>query len=664
VEQNYNSYGRDQINIPQPEIVNINVSSQAEKSRDSVLRKLLEVVKGEVGDRLAQSLHRVVGASLINLTKESQPEQVRSPWQMELWQERQPPQLLPPETTIAQVFDQAEVNRKLLILGEPGSGKTTTMLELARELVQRAEATVDQPIPVLLNLSSWKPPQDGKQDPFLPWLLAELASPPYSIPKHLSKTWLATSHLLPFLDGLDEVDPQYQEACATAINQWLISDLEQRPVGLVVCCRFQEYEKVVRKSLFLNIAIVLQPLADIQIQNYLGQLGLDHVWQSVQNHETLKNLLTKPLFLSIFGFLSINNQFNIAEWKNYVTEAAQCEYLLDQYWNATMTRELVSIQERDQERIYSKTYQKRYLPETEYVKRALIFIAKGLKYTQAEELLIETIQPHWLTSENHIKAYLFLYLAIMIPATMLAVILIASFIGKYIIFLFAFPIPFLSISHISPIQKIRIFEFSTVLLKTNPFSSKAIRDMVEAGTLVRFVAYSIAVIVFLFNKFISPSLAYAIIIGVLGISGNFLVKSVITIFRGEIEVYSTANQSIKSTLKNIILLCFIIIPFCSVLGYSLLWRLSVFIEISFEKQIFVAFIIYVIWLILLGGGGKALIQHIALRLVMWWNDYAPFRYDRLLNYATERSLLQRIGGRYRFMHKLLQEHFAAMNLEP
>ena len=63
------------------------------------------------------------------------------------------------------------------------------------------------------------------------------------------------------------------------------------------------------------------------------------------------------------------------------------------------------------------------------------------------------------------------------------------------------------------------------------------------------------------------------------------------------------------------------------------------------------------------AGAEPLSNHIALRIVMAWNGYAPLRYDRLLDYATERLLLQRIGGRYRFMHKLLQEHFAAMSLD-
>ena len=65
----------------------------------------------------------------------------------------------------------------------------------------------------------------------------------------------------------------------------------------------------------------------------------------------------------------------------------------------------------------------------------------------------------------------------------------------------------------------------------------------------------------------------------------------------------------------------------------------------------------------LAGGGLPFIQHIALRIVLAWNRYVPFRFDLLLDYCTERLLIQRIGGRYRFMHKLLQDHFAKMELD-
>jgi hypothetical protein len=56
--------------------------------------------------------------------------------------------------------------------------------------------------------------------------------------------------------------------------------------------------------------------------------------------------------------------------------------------------------------------------------------------------------------------------------------------------------------------------------------------------------------------------------------------------------------------------------------------------------------------------GAACLQHLTLRLILWWSGTAPLRYARFLDFATERMLLQRIGGRYRFLHVLLRDHFA------
>jgi hypothetical protein len=60
----------------------------------------------------------------------------------------------------------------------------------------------------------------------------------------------------------------------------------------------------------------------------------------------------------------------------------------------------------------------------------------------------------------------------------------------------------------------------------------------------------------------------------------------------------------------------------------------------------------------LAGGGGASIQHFSLRLVLYFTGKTPWNYSRFLDYATERRLLQRVAGGYRFLHKYLQEHFA------
>src|SRR6476646_4671302 len=132
-------------------------------------QKLLSQVKAEVADRLRQSLHSAI---FINLDKESQPQQVARIWDAEVKVGARSPEPLPTNTTILQVFDRHDIAGKLLILGNPGAGKSTTHLELAQALLERCEYNLNSPTPILLNLSSWK---DERQSMNV-WLVAELKS--------------------------------------------------------------------------------------------------------------------------------------------------------------------------------------------------------------------------------------------------------------------------------------------------------------------------------------------------------------------------------------------------------------------------------------------------------------------------------------------------------
>ncbi|NEO65935.1 MAG: hypothetical protein F6J98_38330, partial [Moorea sp. SIO4G2] len=63
------------------------------------------------------------------------------------------------------------------------------------------------------------------------------------------------------------------------------------------------------------------------------------------------------------------------------------------------------------------------------------------------------------------------------------------------------------------------------------------------------------------------------------------------------------------------------------------------------------------------SGGLACIQHFNLRLVLYHNNYIPWNYARFLDYAADRIFLQKVGGGYIFIHRMLMEHFAEMKLE-
>jgi predicted NACHT family NTPase len=103
-------------------------------TRSRIEQQLLQAVKDEVETRLKYSLHNAV---LINLGMENQLKQVQHPWSSDIKMGNKPSEPIPKDWQILQVFDEAQ--GKLLILGKPGAGKTTTMLELAQSLVTRAE---------------------------------------------------------------------------------------------------------------------------------------------------------------------------------------------------------------------------------------------------------------------------------------------------------------------------------------------------------------------------------------------------------------------------------------------------------------------------------------------------------------------------------------------
>lgn len=60
--------------------------------------------------------------------------------------------------------------------------------------------------------------------------------------------------------------------------------------------------------------------------------------------------------------------------------------------------------------------------------------------------------------------------------------------------------------------------------------------------------------------------------------------------------------------------------------------------------------------------GLAVIQHIVLRGILRKSGSIPWNYAHFLNYAADRGFIQPVGGRYRFIHDLLQEHFAQLKL--
>lgn len=57
-------------------------------------------------------------------------------------------------------------------------------------------------------------------------------------------------------------------------------------------------------------------------------------------------------------------------------------------------------------------------------------------------------------------------------------------------------------------------------------------------------------------------------------------------------------------------------------------------------------------------GGLTFIQHFTLRAILFFKKLLPWKYSSFLDHAVDCILLQRVGGGYIFIHRLLLEHFA------
>ncbi|MEM7029433.1 MAG: NACHT domain-containing protein, partial [Chloroflexota bacterium] len=235
----------------------------------------------------------VYQAVLIDLGRETRDEAVDNPWETVIESADQPNRPLPPEKTVKDIFEEA--NRLLLILGDPGSGKTTTLLQLARDLISqvRQDQRFIQPVPVILNLSTWT----DKKQPLEDWVVAELNSK-YQVPKKQARLWLEDRRILPLLDGLDEVKPENQEMCVEKINQLSVD----YGLQMVVCSRIKDYTALKARLVF-NRAIYLHPLSPEQVDAYFDRAGdkLASLRATLQQDTALQTLAQSPLMLNIMS---------------------------------------------------------------------------------------------------------------------------------------------------------------------------------------------------------------------------------------------------------------------------------------------------------------------------------------------------------------------------
>ena len=613
--------------------------------RNSYQEKLLTSIETEITEGLIQSFPNGVR---IPYAIKRQDSLVQKPWSTSDTQnDSQKEEVLGNKDTILQVFDSPELSQQLLILGEPGTGKTVILLELASGLLKRARVDKTQPIPVIINLASWTEDQS-----IFDWLLQELKEK-YSASRELATTWIEQGQLSFLLDGFDEVEPKAYASCALALNDWLLGPLEQRPCSVVICSRKEEFCDLEKPPINLYGAVYLQPLPDQRIVDYLTALQLENVWEDVRDDEALHELLTKPLFLSLFGLAQSRRKFSLRDWQILPDSDARVSYLLDMYVEAVFSQDLVVDPQSKRQGVLSKTYGNSFLPTDESTIRTLIFTAKGLEEERRTDFLIEKIQPSWLQTDKEEGDYgALLSLLIMIPFVSIQLIA-RSFTPEFSLLLITFP--WLKLwwtrNEIVPAEKLR---FSKVVELIHEYRSGI--SLLLACVSIFLVSLSWLI------DWAGEGWRLLVIVPISGVMINMSLSWLIENTQEDIVISTEANQGIKNLWSNMLRFILILMPIAAFLTFRFSIGINAIADESFSIKVIVSYAIYIIGFAFFEAGGKALAQHTALRLICYLERYAPLRYGQMLNYCVERHILQRLGGRYRFVHRLLQKHFSDMSL--
>lgn len=661
----------------------------------------------------------IFSAAPILLRLHEQPAAVENPWEPNAAPLDQLERPLPP-TQITQAFDNA--GGELLILGEPGSGKTMLLLALTRDLLVRAGQQEDFPLPVVFNLSSWA----AKRQPFEVWLVEELRAK-YQVPPALAQSWVDADQILPLLDGLDEVVSSSRTACVKAMNEYRG---KHGLVPMVVCCRATEYYTLDMR-LLLHTAVVVQPLNAKQIDDCLasagGKFAAIHV--ALRDDQELQKLVETPLMLSILPLayegISVDSLL-----KTGPTEERR-QQVFKQYILRMLERKKSTYYQPDQ------------------TLRRLIWLAHQLEKHKQTEFYLEYMQVDWLSTRWSQNLHHFLTLG---PIGALIGLFLGLLIGGLVI-------------NDNGLIAYGLIGLCTGLLLSGGVGKKQSRESIpwswhslmkkkqlrNALGIGFFIGLAIGSINDYLNQFSLDEIAVdALVVGLIGALIGVLSRILINKITTEIEPAERVSWSRQSFLKTNLLRkgldVGLVIGLANLLIYgslflfgvpfdllSLLSHVSTRILLSalfsmlliglltsfsskMDKRIrvkpnegiwrsarngvMVGVIVgllfglvsvlcfelvsgvfggrwdagladamffgrlYSLTCVLLSSllfGGEACIRHTVLRMFLWLTHSIPWNYAGFLDYAADCILLRKVGGGYIFAHRLLLDCFASLD---
>lgn len=515
-----------------------------------------------------------------------------------------------------------ELNQQMIILGEAGAGKSTTLSILANYLLEQSSEESPRR-PVIFNLCSWGRNQQRFED----WLVQELIDS-YYMPQEVSRRWVANDELLLLLDGLDEVAEDKRGACVRAINQFRAAHL----VGMAICCRTAEYQAL-NGVLDLNGAVAISPLTEEQIAAYIheDEPSLSPLTNILATNPDLRALAQTPFMLTLMAFIQCEQPQALEDLSalNPSPNRSAQQHLLDLYIRTALQHRSASANQQEVES--SSDSPVRLL-------QWLRWLANKMLVNDQALFRIEQLQQ--IRYENW-------------PQRFLDRLIVLLSTGLYIGLLYGLFV----LVDFQPIPGLTFGLLIGYLFHTATTSEKYAADtsVIESGGVLALILAAVVLIVllvesiefgfltFVFSLFLWVFLRY------FGYAGP-AVASVQT---------ATNNGTWRSLERGFRTGGAIWVLVGSLL--TMLYTIAFGPIVGMQKGAIEGLIFG-----LTGGlitGFFSCINHVAKRTLLTLAESTPSNYARFLDQMASRLLLHKVGGGYIFAHRIILEHIAKLSDE-